>query len=96
MHQSDSILAVLAQKVADAFPRLNTTERRIVVGTYRRLAEGKPVSPDTVARDLAPCPDLLKETLGSWPGVYYDDERKLIGSGAPHDEQDQVRRCLRR
>jgi len=69
----------LAQKVADAFPDLSATDQRIAVGLYRLLAEGEPVSPDRLAQHLGLSANLVKEILDSWPAVYFDDEKSVIG-----------------
>ena len=69
----------LAQKVADAFPNLSTTEQRIALGLYRLLAEGEPVSPDRVAQHLDLSTNLVREIFDSWPAVYFDDEKNVVG-----------------
>ncbi len=72
-------LKPLALKVAYAMPDLDSTDQRIVVGLYRQLAEGKPVAQDDLARRLDLPADRVRERLGSWPGVYLDDEQRVIG-----------------
>ncbi len=75
-----SITGSLAQKVADAFPDLSATEqKRIALGLYRLLAEGEPVSSDRVAQHLDLSTNLVREVFDSWPAVYFDDEKSVIG-----------------
>ncbi len=74
-----STSGALAQKVADAFPDLSATDQRIAVGLYRLLAEGEPVSPDRLAQHLGLSANLVREVLNSWPAVYFDDEKSVIG-----------------
>jgi len=74
-----SITGSLAQKVADAFPDLSATEQRIAVGLYRLLAEGEPASPDRLAQHLDLSKSLVREVLNSWPAVYFDDEKNVVG-----------------
>ena len=74
-----SIKGALAQKVADAFPKLSASEQGIALGLYRLLAEGKPVSPDRVAQNLDLSTSLVREVLNSWPAVYFDDEKNVVG-----------------
>ncbi len=74
-----SATSEVAQKVADAFPNLSTIEQRIAVGLYRFLAEGEPVSPDRVAQHLDLSTNLLREVFDSWPAVYFDDEKNVVG-----------------
>ena len=69
----------LAQKVAGAMPDLDPTEQQIAVGLYRLLAEGRPVSPASLAQRLDLPADLVRESLESWPGVYFDDEKRVVG-----------------
>ncbi len=69
----------IAQKVADAFPNLSAIEQRIAVGLYRLLAKGEPVSPGRVAQHLDLSTSLVREVLNSWPAVYFDDEKSVIG-----------------
>ena len=74
-----STTGALAQKVADAFPVLKAPEQRIALGLYRLLAEGEPVPPDRVAQHLDLSANLVREVLNSWPAVYFDDEKNVIG-----------------
>ena len=74
-----SLRKELAQKVADAFPNLSATDQRIAVGLYRLLAEGESVSPDRVAQHLGLSIELVREALDSWPAIYVDDEKGVIG-----------------
>jgi len=74
-----SISGALAQKVADAFPDLSATDQRIAVGLYRLLAEGEPVSPDLLAQHLDLSKNVVREVLNSWPAVYFNDEKNVVG-----------------
>jgi len=74
-----SISGALAQKVADAFPDLSATDQRIAVGLYRLLAEGEPVSPDLLAQHLDLSKSVAREVLNSWPAVYFNDEKNVVG-----------------
>ncbi len=65
--------------MADAFPNLSTIEQRIAVGLYRLLTEGEPVSPDRVAQHLDLSTNLVREVFDSWPAVYFDDEKNVVG-----------------
>ena len=69
----------LAQKVADALPKLSASEQGIALGLYRLLAEGEPVSPDRLAQHLDLSKSLVREALNSWPAVYFDDEKNVVG-----------------
>ncbi len=69
----------VALKVAAAFPQLSAPEQRIALGLYRLLAEGEPVSSDRLAQHLDLSTNLVREVLNSWPAVYFDDEKNVIG-----------------
>lgn len=45
----------LADALTGAFPRLDATDRRVAIATYRTLARGFPASPDAIsaAADVA-------------------------------------------
>jgi len=74
-----SMAGSLAQKVADAFPKLSAPEQRIALGLYRLLAEGEPVSSDRLAQHLDLSTSLVREVLDTWPAVYFDDKKNVIG-----------------
>ena len=74
-----SATSEVAQKVAAAFPKLSAPEQKIALGLYRLLAEGEPVSSDRLAQHLDLSTNLVREVLNSWPAVYFDDEKNVIG-----------------
>jgi len=74
-----SATSEVAQKVAAAFPKLSAPEQKIALGLYRLLAEGEPVSSDRLAQHLDLSTNLVREVLNSWPAVYFDDEKSVIG-----------------
>ena len=76
-----STLNNLAEKIVNAMPELGPGERRIAVGLYRLLAEGKPAYPERLAETLNLSGSKVRETLSRWPGVYYDDTKAVIGFG---------------
>ncbi len=69
----------VAQKVAAAFPKLSAPEQRIALGLYRLLAKAEPVSSNRLAQHLDLSTNLVREVLNSWPAVYFDDEKNVIG-----------------
>ncbi len=74
-----STLNNLADQIVNAMPKLGSGDRRIAIGLYRLLAEGKPVSPKRLAETLDLPETRVRETLSQWPGVYYDDARAVVG-----------------
>lgn len=79
MQSTQQNLEQLAKKVASAMPDFNGAGQRIAVALYRQLAQGKPVSPEKVAENLDLSSDLVLNTLESWPGVFYDEEKNVVG-----------------
>ena len=69
----------LAAKVAGAMPVLNPTEQRVAVAVYRLLAEGAPVSRSMVAERTDLSADRVGHMLEAWPGVFFDDDERIIG-----------------
>ena len=69
----------VARAVAAASPDLDRDGQRIVVWTHRLLARGEPVSPAEIA-DAAGVPaERAEESLRSWPGVFWDDHKRVVG-----------------
>lgn len=81
----------IADALLGAAPTLDSDEQRLVVGLYRALATGEPVSPFALAERLGVPADLVNTSLDSWPGVYRNSDGEVIGfwglalSGMPHD-----------
>ena len=69
----------MAKAVSAAMPTMDSTEQRIAVGIYRLLAEGEPVTPQAAARAIHVPVGRVEEVLSSWPGVYRDDEGRVVG-----------------
>jgi alkylmercury lyase len=71
------------QEIINLFPNefleLSTEEQRVSIQLYRFLAEGQPVSSERLAQTLDIPKDLITNILRQWPGVYYDDEGRVVG-----------------
>ncbi len=69
----------VTKDIVSAFPRLSRADQELALRLYRLLAEGKAV--DTVR--LAQAVDVpiaeARQTLNQWPGVYYDENDRVIG-----------------
>jgi len=72
---------------------LTPEELRIVVATYRKLAQGDPVSPADVAARAGVDEAAVRAFYDAKPGVYRDDNGSVIGfwglalQGMPHGFQ---------
>jgi alkylmercury lyase len=69
----------VAQHLLEIFPRLDEADRRLSLALYRALARGAPVALHPLASGLDMPLEAIERRLQSWPGVYYDDERRVIG-----------------
>ncbi len=73
----------------EEFHKLTADQQHVSLQLYRTLAEGLPVSPARVATTLGLAEPAVQAILEGWPGVYYDDERRVIGYwGLSLDEMD--------
>lgn len=69
-------LEALAQAVAKAEPDFDEPRRRVALATYWRLAEGSPAPVADIADQAG---ELVEGLLASWPGVFRDDGREVVG-----------------
>jgi hypothetical protein len=69
----------LAAAIAAAAPDLDGRERRIAVSLYDLLAQGEPVAPAALAARAGVDEAIVAETLDGWPGVFRDDEGRVVG-----------------
>jgi alkylmercury lyase len=69
----------LAQQLVQILPKHTELEQRIGVALMRRLAKGDPVELANLAADLDLSEDRVADTLDGMPGVYRDDEERVIG-----------------
>lgn len=63
------------------FPPLDESEQRVAWTLYRLLAQGGAVSRAALARAAGIAPAEIERMLHAWPGVYRDDEGRIIGYG---------------
>lgn len=59
----------VARRLQPLFPVLDEPDQRLALAIYRELARGAPVG----------LPAESVRRMQGWPGVYYDDERRVIG-----------------
>ncbi len=69
----------MADAIRSAMPQLDAAEQRIAISTYRLLAESEPVSSEAIARSAEASVGRVEEALTSWPGVFRDDEGRVVG-----------------
>lgn len=69
----------LAQFFIDAFPVMNIAEQRLALELYTLLSEGDAVMLERLSEHAGmPLADV-KTMLQNWPGVFYDDNQRIIG-----------------
>jgi len=69
----------LAKFFIDAFPVLNLAEQRLALDLYGLLSEGNAVPLEFLSERAGMSLADLKTTLQNWPGVFYDDNHRIIG-----------------
>lgn len=69
----------LAQSFIDAFPVMNIAEQRMALTLYTLLSEGVAVSLERLSVCASRPLTDVKTMLESWPGVFYDDNHRIIG-----------------
>ncbi|GMT42934.1 MAG: alkylmercury lyase [bacterium] len=79
MEKVKADLGKIASTVTGWFPQLNDDERTLSIQLYRLLANGKPVYPEEAAKAAGMPSEKVNEILNRWPGVFYDDDKNIIG-----------------
>jgi len=69
----------LFDKLKDAMPDLDSDEQRLSLQIYRSLASGRPVTVEALARQTHLPSAKVDAILGSWPGVFRNDEAAIVG-----------------
>ncbi len=72
-------LEELAATIVRCLCSLNLLEQRLSLDLYRLLAEGQPVPREALAERLEVSVEAVNRTLDSWPGVFSDAERRIVG-----------------
>ena len=69
----------LVDQLLKVFPALDEVDQKLSLALYRRLAKGSPVALSAIAAEVEVPITQVELRVASWPGVYYDDERRVIG-----------------
>lgn len=69
----------LADAISAARPTLDPLEQRLALTLYGLLADGRHVPVDALAARTDQPPAAVERTLGRWPGVFRDDQQRVIG-----------------
>jgi len=69
----------VAEAIKAAMPTLDATDQQIVSTIHRLMSSGDPVDPEAVANAVGGLVGRVNEKLDSWPGVYRDEQGRLVG-----------------
>src|SRR5882762_6854024 len=72
-------LGRLAEQLIEAVPKLDTDGQRVALALLRALSDGEPVSDQRVAEALRVSEITIRELVASWPGVFRDEDQRIIG-----------------
>lgn len=69
----------LSQFFIDGFPAMDTDEQRLALGLYALLVKGQAVTIAELAEHIGLPVGKVKFDLNNWPGVFYDDQNRVVG-----------------
>lgn len=72
-------IRLLADALMSARPSVAERDKRIIAGLYRLLGRGEPVSIAALAEETGHSGPEVDATLRPWPGVYRDNEDRIVG-----------------
>lgn len=73
----------LAAALIGAVPNLDPGEQTVALALLRTLAKGEPVSEQALAAASGAPEPTIREALGSWPGVFRDEDGRVVGFMGP-------------
>jgi alkylmercury lyase len=73
-----------AKAVVSASPPLDAEDRRVMIATYRLLAEGDPVSESAVAAATGLTAERVEMSLPAWPLILRNEDRQIVGFWGMH------------
>lgn len=69
----------LTEALSSLRMEVSDTEQRLAVALYRSLATGQAPTPAELAELIAEDEGFVLERLGTWPGVFRDDDGRVVG-----------------
>ena len=70
----------VAAAINSAMPALDKTDQQIATAVHRLISRGEPVEPAAIAKAVGGVSlDRVNERLNAWPGVFRDDEGRVVG-----------------
>ncbi|HEC12761.1 MAG TPA: alkylmercury lyase [Acidiferrobacteraceae bacterium] len=77
-HKPTDIVEI-SRRIVEAFPIMDEMEQRLALGLYGLLAKGVAVAHTTLSQDLELDLAAVEKILKKWPGLFHDDDDKIIG-----------------
>jgi alkylmercury lyase len=69
----------IVEHLPDVFMKLTKKEQELSLAIYRGLGTGSPISREELAQVTSLSIKEVNEILNRWTGIYYDNERRIIG-----------------
>ena len=69
----------IASAIDAAMPELDPTDQQIAAAVHRLMSKGEAVEPAAIARASGAPLDRVEDRLGTWPGVFRDDDGRVVG-----------------
>ena len=79
MSTSGTTVQELSEAIAAATVGIDEQGRRLAIAVYDLLAQGDPVTPAEIAAHARRPEAVVLATLKGWPGVFWDDEGRVVG-----------------
>lgn len=79
MTTSDTRVQELSEAIAAATIGIDEQGRRLAIAVFDLLAQGDPVTPAEIAAHAHEPEAVVLATLKGWPGVFWDDESRVVG-----------------
>jgi alkylmercury lyase len=79
MDSTERRWVAMAEAIKAAMPTLDATDRAIATNVYRLMSRGAPVEPAAIAAAAGVSVEHVNEKLESWPGVYRDEDGRVVG-----------------
>jgi len=77
--ETETTIQDLARAIAAATIDIDEQGRRIGIAVYDLLAQGDPVTPAEIGTHALVPGAVVLATLKGWPGVFWDDEGRVVG-----------------
>jgi alkylmercury lyase len=78
--KSETAATEVARAIRAAMPELDKTDQQIATTVHRLMSNGEPVTAAAIAKAVGCVSlDYVNQKLNSWPGVFRDDQERVVG-----------------